>query len=102
MITDPAEAGSVRTSESGDGANLLDYDSSGNVNCCNQFGLNVGIAQYDTGWLNGQTDNGHNQWANQTGRHSDSANYGMADGHVKWLRATSVFGPGSVTFNPRA
>jgi len=33
---------------------------------------------------------GGSKFATQTGRHSDGANYEMADGHVKWLRIEQV------------
>ncbi len=57
-------------------------------------------AKYATGYANGivlPLDQGY--YGNQPlGRHTDSANYLMADGHVKWLRGQTV-SPGNTPLN---
>lgn len=50
--------------------------------------------RYDTGNMGNPievgTCNGKNFYNKPTGRHSDGAVFGMADGHVKWLRGIQV------------
>ena len=45
----------------------------------------VGVGDFQTGPIGGRP-------SDNTGRHTDGANYLLADGHVKWLRATNVSG----------
>jgi len=61
-------------------------------------GWNDGGGQYDIGYV-GNPPRTNNGSQNPTGRHTDSANYLMADGHVKWLRAIAV-SPGLGAMTP--
>ena len=49
-------------------------------------------AQFATGVNSGNHYNNGGQWTAKTGRHSDGANYLLADGHAKWLRPEVVSG----------
>ncbi len=45
----------------------------------------------DNSYMDGMSlGTGTNQYAANTGRHSDGSNFLLCDGHVKWLRGTSV------------
>ncbi|BDI29544.1 hypothetical protein CCAX7_15950 [Capsulimonas corticalis] len=59
----------------------------------NTAGYN-GVGQYATGVMSGAAASvgtgTAGYFATTTGRHTDAANYLMADGHAKWLRPTSV------------
>ena len=55
----------------------------------NNSGSNV---KYTTGWLRNSVNNANGNFAAQTGRHNDGANYVMADGHAKFLLPGSVSG----------
>ncbi len=46
--------------------------------------------QYATGVFPNVTNTASSPYLALTGRHSDGSNFLLADGHVKWLRATSV------------
>ena len=46
--------------------------------------------QMETGYLRNVPAGDDNRYAAATGRHSDGANYLMADDHAKWLRPNSV------------
>ena len=55
--------------------------------------LNYGGGQYATGVfynVTGATVGSGKRYAALTGRHTDGANYELADGHVKWLRSSAV------------
>ena len=73
-------------------------------------GNNVDTCQYmATGYLGGQFTQSVSaglypgaaqaQWAQVLGRHQNAANYVMADGHAKFLQATTV-SPGTVAWSP--
>jgi len=47
-------------------------------------------AEYATGYFSNTTSPDPGVFASPTGRHTDGANYAMADGHVKWLRGSAV------------
>ena len=50
-----------------------------------------GFMKYATGYMNGvSAPNILGSYISPTGRHTDGANYVMADGHAKWLRASTV------------
>jgi prepilin-type N-terminal cleavage/methylation domain-containing protein/prepilin-type processing-associated H-X9-DG protein len=49
-------------------------------------------AVYATGDIGGYPLNRSASGASITGRHTDGANYAVADGHVKWLRPSAVSG----------
>ena len=55
-------------------------------------------AYYATGPINGVSSN--LDPAAAKGRHSEGANYALADGHVKWLRGPQVSGGGLSNTNP--
>ena len=66
----------------------------------NWGGANPGNdVQYATGYLRNSVQNEYNEFTGPTGRHTDGANYVMADGHAKWMRGNSVSGgyPNSAT-----
>ncbi len=46
--------------------------------------------QYATGYLRNSENNANNDFTAPLGRHSDGANYVMADGHAKWFRGSNV------------
>ena len=82
----PAEATALNN-----GATGYQNSPSGDGAC----GLNYNNTQYSTGVPVNITPSpavgaGGSKFATQTGRHSDGANYEMADGHVKWLRIEQV------------
>ena len=57
--------------------------------------LNYAQARYATGVFNNVTGasvghGGSNRYDSLTGRHTDGSNFLLADGHVKWLRASAV------------
>ncbi|MEO7718921.1 MAG: DUF1559 domain-containing protein [Capsulimonas sp.] len=49
-------------------------------------------AVYATGDIGGYPLNSSVSGASRTGRHTDGANYGALDGHVKWLKPSAVSG----------
>jgi len=50
-----------------------------------------GFMKYATGYMNGiSSANDVGSYISPTGRHTDGANYVMADGHAKWLRSAAV------------
>jgi prepilin-type N-terminal cleavage/methylation domain-containing protein/prepilin-type processing-associated H-X9-DG protein len=72
-----------------DGSNLLGYDSGDNVQCCNS--TSVGNAQLATGEEIGwNTTANANQFTGPNGRHTNGANYLLADGHVKYYLPGNV------------
>jgi len=80
-VDDPNELDSIlATGPDGGGAGWIDTNP-------------PSAARYDTGYLgnppvfNGQNNGDYNH---PTGRHSDGAVYGMADGHAKWLKGIQV------------
>jgi len=58
------------------------------------FGSNNsgGNVKYATGYLRNSVQNANGNFTGPTGRHTDGANYVMADGHAKWFRPSSVSG----------
>jgi len=48
--------------------------------------------QYATGYLRNSVQNANGNFTGPLGRHTDGANYVMADGHAKWFRGSSVSG----------
>ncbi len=90
-ITDPLEgavSGATIFSSWGTGAALA--DKAGDP-------LPAATVQYDTGFLGnrGAFNGGFGTPARAIGRHTDAANYLMADGHVKWLRGSQVSSGGN-------
>ena len=61
-------------------------------------GWNDGGGRYDIGYV-GNPPRTNNGSKSPTGRHTESGNYLMADGHVKWLRAIAV-SPGLGALTP--
>ena len=64
----------------------------GNANVLNgagAFSAPVGL-KMATGYLRGVTAADYSRFAAPTGRHTDGANYLMADDHAKWFRASAV------------
>jgi prepilin-type N-terminal cleavage/methylation domain-containing protein/prepilin-type processing-associated H-X9-DG protein len=55
-------------------------------------GCSAGGPQFATGWLGNPVHHAGNAacWQAQTGRHTDGSNFGMADGHAKFLRPGQV------------
>ncbi len=49
-----------------------------------------GNVQYATGYLRNSQANANGDFTGPLGRHSDGANYVMADGHAKWFRGDAV------------
>ena len=63
---------------------------------------NRGITKYATGYMGGVgPQNGPQNFAMPTGRHTDGSNFLAEDGHVKWLRGAQV-SPGGVAVNATA
>jgi len=96
----------------GDPTNPLEADSPGTYGTQMTPQYNASVTpqiQFATGYLSGrgaflQTGQPNAgtptiAFTGPTGRHTDGANYAMADGHVKWLRGISV-SAGYPTLNP--
>lgn len=74
------------------------YEAVGNQsNVANAAGT-TGGGQYDIGNV-GNPPRTNNGSKSSTGRHTESGNYLMEDGHVKWLRAIAV-SPGLGALTP--
>ena len=91
-VTDPAEAGSSNwESEVGNGVNIIYQNSTASSAGCCDGGFNY--AQFATGIIDNSAARyavAGGQWNTQYGRHTNSANYLMADGHAKYLQAAAV------------
>ena len=60
------------------------------MDCCGgHFSPVAATSGYATGDM-GQPPHGFGDLGHSTGRHTDGANFLLADGHVKWLRPTAV------------
>lgn len=99
-MTDPMEAGSLLSSVIDDGKILLTVASIGLPICCTNTGATAyhtrgaGVLFYDknTG-VTSRLDDSVEPGPHPTQpRHFDGANYAFIDGHVKWVKATSVRG----------
>jgi len=73
-----------------DGTNLLGYDSSDNLQCCNSTPLGNAklVTGEELGWSVGNAN--ANQFSGPLGVHSNGANYLLADGHVKFYLPGNV------------
>lgn len=92
-VTSPTDNIGGLSSIATDGTNLLAYDGNDNLQCCNSSVL--GNAQFSTGEEIGWTATSNtNQFSGPNGRHTNGANYLLADGHVKYYLPGNV-----VTFN---
>jgi prepilin-type N-terminal cleavage/methylation domain-containing protein/prepilin-type processing-associated H-X9-DG protein len=92
-ITSPTDYIGGLSSLATDGTNLLGYDGGDNMQCCNSSAL--GNAKLSTGQQLGWTATANaNQFSGPNGRHTNGANYLLADGHVKFYLPTNV-----ATFN---
>ncbi len=94
-LTDPLEGGTTRdrSSVSGDGLNLLSYDSADAEQSSNSAltgGAAPGGTQYSTGHTVTWTSTFQQQQWEPMGRHTDGANYLLDDGHVKYYRPGNV------------
>ncbi len=52
--------------------------------------LSTGVVQYETGIMGGRTAVVEADEAAMTGLHTDGSNFLLCDGHVKWLRGSSI------------
>jgi len=88
IVTDPEEGGSTRdrTSVSGDGFNLLSYDSTNAERSSNSASVGgaAGNTQYATGYVVGWSNTFQDAQWQATGRHTGGANYLLDDSHVKY------------------
>ena len=95
VVTDPLEGGTSRdrSSVSGDGLNLLSYDSADmekSSDTAAVAGLTPGGAQYALGEISGWTNTFQQQQWQPVGRHTGGANYLLDDGHVKFYQSGAV------------
>ncbi|RYX85515.1 DUF1559 domain-containing protein [bacterium] len=69
------------------GDNLIWLDGGNNMNCCGTVLNGITSGQRTGKFFDGQQTNASTA---NVPRHFDGANYLLADGHVKWLKGTSV------------
>jgi len=92
-VTSPTDYIGGLSSIATDGTNLLAYDSNDNMVCCSSSAL--GNAKLATGKQPGwEVTYDPNQFTGPNGRHTDGANYLLADGHVKYYLPSNI-----ATFN---
>lgn len=72
------------------GDNLVWLDGNGNPNCCGEVLNGITSGQRTGPFYNAATLGGTNASASNVPRHTEGANYLLADGHVKWYRGSNV------------
>ncbi len=86
-VSDPMESGSISYSSVDLSDNLVYASSGGAFGCCGSDAAN----KYTTGPVPLSAAMGGGTRKNDAGaRHFDGANYGFADGHVKWLKPSAI------------